>query len=440
MKKVFLLALIFGLFGQTVFSQEFDKAKLEKFFDVLQANNKFMGSVALSKNGEIIYSRAVGFADVENQMKAEVDSKFRIGSISKTFTSVLVMKGVEERRIDLEQTIDKFFPTIKNSSKIKIGHLLYHRSGIHNFTNDKEYLTWNTIAKTEKEMVEIITNAGSDFEPDTKAEYSNSNFVLLTFILEKAFKKSYSEILTKYIIKPLELKNTYLGAKINSSNNECLSYRFAGKWEKMPETDISIPLGAGGIVSTTSDLVKFSDALFGGKLLKPESLKKMKTVIGNFGIGLVKMPFFNMSGYGHTGGIDGFSSVFSYFPDGNISYALTSNGTNFNNNLVSIAVLSAIFNKPYEIPEFKNIILTSEELDRYTGIYSSAQIPLKITVSKTNLSLMAQATGQPAFPLEPTGKDVFKFEQAGLVMEFSPDEKKMVLKQGGGQFLFTKEN
>ncbi|MDP3437593.1 MAG: peptidase, partial [Bacteroidales bacterium] len=129
-----------------------------------------------------------------------------------------------------------------------------------------------------------------------------------------------------------------------------------------------------------------------------------------------------------------------YFPDGNISYALTSNGTNFNNNLVSIAVLSAIFNKPYEIPEFKNINLTSEELDRYTGIYSSAQIPLKITVTKSNLSLMAQATGQPAFPLEPTGKDVFKFEQAGLVMEFNPDEKKMVLKQGGGQFLFTKEN
>ncbi|MDP3436459.1 MAG: serine hydrolase domain-containing protein, partial [Bacteroidales bacterium] len=328
MKRVFLLALIFGLFGQAAFSQEFDKAKLEKFFDVLQANNKFMGSVALSKNGEIIYSRAVGFADVANQMKAEVDSKFRIGSISKTFTSVLVMKGVEERRIDLDQTIDKFFPTIKNSSKIKVGHLLYHRSGINNFTNDKEYLTWNTVAKTEKEMVEIITNAGSDFEPDTKAEYSNSNFVLLTFILEKAFKKSYSEILTKYITKPLELKNTYLGAKINSSNNECLSYRFVGKWERMPETDISIPLGAGGIVSTPSDLVKFSDALFAGKLLKPESLEKMKTVIGNFGIGLVKMPFFNMSGYGHTGGIDGFSSVFSYFPDCNISYALTSNGAN----------------------------------------------------------------------------------------------------------------
>ncbi|MHC1780223.1 MAG: serine hydrolase domain-containing protein [Bacteroidales bacterium] len=440
MKKFLFLALIIGLYGQVVFAQEFDKARLDKYFDVLEANNKFMGSVALSKNGEIIYSRTIGFADVENQIKAGVDSKFRIGSISKTFTSVLVMKAVEEKRIDLEQTINKYFPAIKNSEKIKIGHLLYHRSGIHNFTNDREYLTWNTVAKTEKEMVEIIAKGGSDFEPDSKADYSNSNFVLLTFILEKAFKKSYSEILTKYITKPLELKNTYLGAKINSAEKESLSYRFTGKWELMPETDISIPLGAGGIVSTPSDLVKFSDALFGGRLIKPESLERMKTVIEKFGIGLVKIPFFDKIGYGHTGGIDGFTSVFSHFQDGNISYALTSNGTNFNNNLISLSVLSAIFNKPYEIPEFKNINLTSEELDRYTGVYSSAQIPLKITVTKSNLSLMAQATGQPAFPLEATGKDIFKFEQAGVIMEFNPTEKKMVLKQGGGQFLFVKDN
>ncbi len=439
MKRFLLLALVLGLFSHTAFSQEFDKAKLDKFFDALEANDKFMGSVALSKNGEIIYSRAIGFADVENKIKAGVDSKFRIGSISKTFTSVLVMKAVEERRIDLEQTINKYFPTIINSDKIKIGHLLYHRSGIHNFTNDKDYLTWNTVAKTEKEMVELIAKVGSDFEPDSKAEYSNSNFVLLTFILEKAFKKSYSELLTKYITKPLGLKSTYLGDKINSSDNECLSYRFTQRWEQMPETDISIPLGAGGIVSTPSDLIKFSDALFGGKLLKPESMEKMKTVIGSFGIGLVRIPFFDKIGYGHTGGIDGFSSVFSYFQDGNISYALTSNGTNFNNNQISLAVLSAIFNKPYEIPEFKNINLTSEELDRYTGLYSSTQIPLKITVTKRDLSLMAQATGQPAFPLEAAGKDVFKFDMAGIVMEFNPSEKTMVLKQGGGQFLFTKE-
>ena len=146
-------------------------------------------------------------------------------------------------------------------------------------------------------------------------------------------------------------------------------------WKVEPETDISIPLGAGGIISTPSDLVKFSDALFGGKLLKSESLEIMKSIKDQYGIGLFQIPFYDKIGYGHTGGIDGFSSVFSFFSDGNISYALTSNGTNFNNNDISIAVLSAVYNKPYDIPEFSTYTITSEELDKYLGVYSSKQIP-----------------------------------------------------------------
>jgi CubicO group peptidase (beta-lactamase class C family) len=113
------------------------------------------------------------------------------------------------------------------------------------------------------------------------------------------------------------------------------------KWNAEAETDISIPIGAGGIVSTPTDLTKFSDALFGGKLLKTESLEIMKTIKDQYGIGLFQIPFFDKKGYGHTGGIDGFTSVFIHFSDENISYALISNGTNFNNNDISIAVLSA---------------------------------------------------------------------------------------------------
>ena len=97
-------------------------------------------------------------------------------------------------------------------------------------------------------------------------------------------------------------------------------------------------MGAGGIVSTAADLTRFSDALFGGRLLGSQSLDMMKTIIGQFGMGLFQIPFYDRTGYGHTGGIDGFSSVFAFFGDGNISYALTSNGTNFNNNNISIAV------------------------------------------------------------------------------------------------------
>lgn len=439
MKKTLLLVFIIGTLSQVGFAQTFDKAKLDNYFSALEANDKFMGSVAVSKNGEIIYTKSVGFSDVENNHKAEKNSKYRIGSISKTFTSVLVLKAVEDKKVDLNQTIEKYFPTIQNADKITIKHLLSHRSGLHNFTNDKEYLSWNTQPKSEKEMIDLIAKAGSDFEPDTKAEYSNSNFVLLTYILEKTFKKPYAQLLTEYIIKPVGLENTYFGGKINTGKQESKSYSFAGTWKTQPETDMSIPLGAGGIVSTPSDLTKFSDALFSGKLLKPESIEIMKTVKDNYGLGLFRIPFYDKIAYGHTGGIDGFSSVFAYFPSDNVSYALTSNGSNFNNNDISIAVLSAVFNKPYEIPAFTNYQLNPADLDSYVGVYASAQIPLKITVTKENTTLIAQATGQPAFPLEAAEKDKFKFDQAGLVLEFNPSDKTMLLKQAGGVYKFTKE-
>lgn len=439
MRKNLLLSIITVLLFQIGFSQDFNKAKLDNYFNVLETHSKFMGSVAVLQNDKIIYTRAVGFADVENKIKADNNTKYRIGSISKTFTAVMILKGVDLGKIELTQPIGKFFPTLANANKITLEQLLYHRSGIHSFTSDADYLTWNTEPKSEKEMVDIIVKGGSDFEPDSKSEYSNSNYVLLSFILEKSFKKSYSEILTEYITQPLGLKNTYLGSDIDVNNNESKSYKWMGSWKLEPETDMSVPLGAGGLVSTPSDLVKFSDALFGGKIITEESLKKMKTLKENYGMGLFQYPFNSKFGYGHTGGIDGFTSVFIHFADENVSYAMVSNGNNFNNNDISLAVLSAVYNETFEIPEFNSITLTSADLDKYLGVYSSSEVPLKITVSKENTTLLAQATGQASFPLTATEQNKFKFDPAGVELEFDPAANTMVLKQGGGEFRFKKD-
>jgi len=433
MKKNILLFLIFCQIG---FAQTFDKTKLDNYFNVLEDNNKFMGTVAISKNGEIIYLKSIGFADIGNSLKATKETKYRIGSISKSFTAVLALKAVENKMLELNQTIDKWFPAIKGSDKITVRQLLNHRSGIYNFTNNSNYLTWNTQSKTENEMVEIIIAGGNNFKPDSKAEYSNSNYVLLTYILEKTFMKSYKELLQEYIIEPIDLKNTYVFGKINTRNNESKSYKFLGSWIEEPETDYTVPLGAGAITSTTSDLIKFADALFSEQLLTTKSLEIMKTVQEGYGNGLFQIPFYSSIGFGHTGGIDGFTSIYSHFPEDNISYALTSNGTNINNNDISIAVLSAVYNKPYEIPEFTSYV--PEELDKYLGVYSSDQIPLKITITKDVNTLIAQGTGQPAFPLEAMNKDMFKADQVGAKFEFNPTKKTMILFQNGMQFNFTK--
>lgn len=398
-----------------------------------------MGSVAVSLEGKQVYARSVGFSDVRSGIKAGEQSVYRIGSISKTFTAVLVMKAVEEKRIDLNSPLSTYFPEVPQADKIRLEHLLNHRSGIHNFTDDSTYLSYNTQYKSKAEMLSIIVAAGSDFEPGSAVAYSNSNYVLLSYLLEAIYQKTYAELLDKYIVKPLKLKNTRFGGKINSQKAKCKSYNFSGEWREEAETDMSIPMGAGGIVSNPSDLIQFSDALFGGKLIKAESLEKMKMIQDGFGSGLFTMPFYGSNGFGHTGGIDAFTSVFSYFPDQKLSYALNSNGTRMDNNTISIAVLSAFFNRPFSLPEFSNYLPSEQELKQLTGVYASEQMPLKITISSDEKSLTAQATGQPSFELEAVSPGKFQFILAGLEMEFNTTDNSMLLKQGGAVFLFRKE-
>ena len=118
---------------------------------------------------------------------------------------------------------------------------------------------------------------------------------------------------------------------------------------------------------------------------------------------------------------------------------MTSNGSNYTNNNIAIAVLNAVFNQLYEIPTFKTLELPSADLDQYLGIYSSKDIPLKIAVTKNDTTLMAQATGQSAFPLDASDKNIFKFDQAGIILEFMPANKTMILKQGGKNYNFIKD-
>ena len=375
-----LTCFIFLSFLQPINSQSIDNEKLNEYFQVLDANSKFMGSIAVTKDGNLMYSKTIGYSDVENSIKANENSAYKIGSISKTFTAVLVLKAVELGKLDLNQSLNTFFPRIKNAEKITIYNLLNHRSGIHNFTDLDEYFTWNTKPISEIEMINFFSELQSDFEPNSKADYSNTNYVILSYILQKVMNKSYNDLLQEYICKPIGLKNTYFPK--NSSEDLTKSYSYVGKWKEEPITDPSISMGAGSILSTSKDLTTFSNALFTGRILKPESLEKMKTIHEGYGLGLFQIPFYDKVGLGHSGKIDGFSSIFIYFPDENVSYAMISNGATINTNDVSIVVLSAVFGKSFKIPEFKNVEISSEKLKSYLGVYSSANFPLKIMITQ----------------------------------------------------------
>jgi CubicO group peptidase (beta-lactamase class C family) len=439
MKISFSLIFFFILYVSSSFAQDKKFSTLDSLFNLLEINDRFMGTLSISENSKIIYSKSIGKEDVASGKLSNNLTKYRIGSISKMFTACLIFQAIEEDKLSLKQTINRFFPKITNAKEITIGNLLNHHSGIHNYTNDTSYLNYYTTSKSKKEMLEIIQAGGSDFKPNSKAEYSNSNYILLSFILEKIYKKSYEELLDIKIIQPLGLKNTYFGKKLELAKNECASYRFSGKWELEKETNSSVSLGAGGIVSTTEDLLFFITNLFEGKIINAASLEQMTKFEDGFGMGIFSVPFYDKKGFGHTGGIDGFSSFLYTFPEEKISIALTSNGSRFNNNDIGIAALSDCFDKTFSLPSFYAVTLSSADLDKYLGTYSNSEMPIKIVITKDSLSLKAQASGQQSFSLDATGKDTFEFSAAGVKIEFIPEKNLLILMQGGGEFTFIKE-
>lgn len=434
-----LFAALFLCAATSLFAQTPDKAKLDSYFAALEKNNKFMGTVTVSKDGKAVCTKSMGFMDVEKKTPVNENTKFRIGSISKTFTAAMVFKAIEEKKLTLDTKLDKFYPAVPNASKITVAQLLNHHSGIHNFTNDLSFQSWYTQPTSEAEMISVITKGGSDFEPGSKGEYSNSNYVLLSYILERSYKSSFKELVNKMIIKPLGLKNTYYGSAINTDANEAQSYRFQGSWQREKDTDMSVPMGAGAMVSNPADLSRFIEGLFAGKIVSQASLSQMKTMTDGYGMGLFEFPVPGEKAFGHNGGIDGFTALLTYVPEDKVTFALTSNGANYDNDLIALAALSWIYNKPFEIPDFSSYAYKTEDLDKYLGVYSSSQMPLKITITKNNATLIAQATGQGAFPLDAAKLHSFKFDQAGIILEFDPQQQKMILRQGGGEYSFTKD-
>lgn len=439
-----VLIIIAGLYiYRSTLSPNFNTFQLENYFTALEDGNKFMGSVAVLKNGKLIYSRNSGFSDYENKIKANQNTKYRIGSTTKTFTAVLTLMAVEQGKLSLDDKLDKFFPNLENANEINIEYLLNHRSGIYSITSEPDFLNWRTEPKTREEILAIIESGASQFKPNSKAWYSNSNYILLTYILEDLYGKEYNSILKEKITTPLQLTNTYLDDYINTADNECKSYRFVSNWEVQPETNISIPQGAGGMVSNSLDLVKFLKALFNGEILRPETIDKMQSFQETVGLGLFETEINGKTAYEHPGTIDGFRANYIYFPEDDIIFAITANGLNFKDRDIQNAVLNAVFNKPIEIPEFgPTYHVNSEDLDTYLGIYSTPELHnglLKITIAKKDNVLTAQGTMQELFSAKATDKHKFKIGAIGAKFEFKPDENTMIWTQNGKTHVFKKE-
>lgn len=456
MRNFLSIFITLSLTTATVFAQsKIDTQKLDEMFDVLESNDRMMGSITVRQGGKIIYNRILGYRSIagEKKIKSDANTLFRIGSIAKPFTAVMIFQLIEERKLNLDTKLSEFFPMFPNAEKISIEQLLSHRSGLGNYPKNVDYSdtkAWIYRPQTRSQIVERIAGSKPLFAPGEKRRYNNANYVLLGYIIEDLTKSGYAAQLDNRIVKKLGLKNTRFGRKIDGSKNEAFSFNYRdSKWESVPEGDMSIPGGAGGIVSTTGDLTRFLDALFKNKLLKPAALKEMLTPPpDNFSdhtkaFGRANIFDTGKKGYSHDGGIDAFSSLFVYVKEDDLAFAITINGNNYPINRIFWNVLRVYYHQPLTMPTFKAIKLSDEALSKYEGVFNLKQIGMKITVRKDKDGLIGEISKDDFFHLTPTGNGSFFHAPSGIIMEFKENPDGSVpgftMYQGRGVSVWEKE-
>ncbi|MGB1205781.1 MAG: serine hydrolase [Chitinophagales bacterium] len=315
--------------------------KIDSILTIYNLSNSFNGVALITYDGEIIHHKAYGYSDIKNKVSLNTSSIFDIGSITKQFTTAIILKLREAGKLSLEDKIGKYLPDHRYANQITIHQLLAHRTGIPTFDYQTKLNNskWFNTKMTTKEMISSYCSGDLEFEPDSQMEYSNSNFIILAAIIEEIEAKDYYSVLNNIILHPLNLHHTYSPDSL-PSQNVTKGYVFEDNYLS-PEPNwkkINI-IGGGGIYSTSTDLLKWINATNATKFLSIKDKVLIKSPISyyeyynsDFGYswainkGMLKS---TSPTYFYGGTSLGYFSMITTIPEQNINIILLSNTGNF---------------------------------------------------------------------------------------------------------------
>ncbi|MEO5946270.1 MAG: alpha/beta fold hydrolase [Chitinophagaceae bacterium] len=308
----------------------------------------FNGAVLVAEKGNIIYKNVVGMANMEWNIPNTTQTKFRVGSVTKQFTSMLIMQLVNEGKINLQNSITAYLSNYRKETgdSITLHQLLTHSSGLPNYTdNDNFFNNDSKLHFSVNDFIRIYCSGDLEFKPGTRFSYSNSGYFILGAIIEAVTNKSYTEVLQEKILNIVGMKNTGYDLSEKIINNRAAGYdRTMEGFENAAYLDMDLPYAAGSIYSTVEDLYLWNQALGAGKLIPQELYRKLNTGY----LKVEEIPFFKNDidsvGYGwfvkhftkadstqkatmiwHSGGINGFLSQLARFPVDGYFIALLDN-------------------------------------------------------------------------------------------------------------------
>jgi CubicO group peptidase (beta-lactamase class C family) len=415
-------------------------ADVTRMEQIIQAYvpSKFMGTVLVAQDGKVLLDKAYGFANLEWDVPNTPTTKFRLGSITKQFTAASILLLEERGKLKIDDPVKKYMADAPAAwDKITIFHVLTHTSGIPSLTSFPDFESHEAQAMTPEKLVEWFRDKPLEFEPGTKWNYSNSGYILLGYLIEKISGQSYSDFVQQNIFTPLGMRDSGY-----DSNSAIIAHRAAGYTPgkngpiNAGFVHMSIPFSAGALYSTTEDLLRWEQGLFGGKVLAAPSLARMTTPFKqDYAFGLGVSTNNGHKTISHNGGIEGFNTALTYYPDDKLVVAVLANLNGPFAGQIAANLGKVAHGEKVVLPtERKEIKVSPEILKQYVGTYElTPKFSLAITLEDGQL--ISQGTNQEKVPMFAESETMFFLKLVDAQIEFVKNEKgevaNLVLHQNG---------
>lgn len=352
--KIFVSTLLV-IISLSASTQDLTK-KLDDYLSVTKRKNKFNGTALIVYKEKILLYKGYGFKNFERKIPNDTATIYRIGSITKPFTAAIILHLLDKNLLSLDDPLEKYIPDYPHGDQITIKNLLTHTSGI------SEYLFVKGMDKEDgsksiniDRLIDYFKYEKLAFTPGTKWSYSNSNYILLAYIIQKITGKKYESVARDFILGPLQMEHTGFDFRNLPDTNKATGYK--NIYKKKPistwAADSSFEIGCGSIYSTAMDLYKFDRSLYTGNILRPETIQQAFTPFKlNYGYGWFRDTAYGRLNIFHGGGIPGFVAQFQRFPDDDLCIVLLSNNSFCDLSEIGNKLAAIVFDMPFEKPFF----------------------------------------------------------------------------------------
>ena len=394
---------------------------------------EFNGNALIANKGKVTLNKGYGYRIVEKEMPCDTNTYFQIGAITQTFTATVVLMLHEQKQLNINDKLSKYFPNYPNGNKITIEHLLTHTSGIYNYTDSAEFMQIGLMTPLSQElMMNLFEHKSLAFKPGTQYDKCNSGYILLGYIIEKVTGKTYFDATKSMILDSLGMDHTGFSFNTFPSWDKAQGHYIMryGRLMPAPLVDSTISFAATSMFTTTADLYKWTQAVIDQRFLSPQMWKKALTPYkSNYGYGwqidedtLIKKKIIS-----HYGKMPGFVANLQIVPEDKTAILLLSNDMGDDPKPILRDIKAILYNKPFTYPQPRQPLkLPEAKLREYEGMYALTKTT-SLRLYYDQQLLKGLILGQEPFILFAEKEDYFFLGNVDTKIRFVRDKSNKVI-------------